>query len=128
MTIFILQFALPIVVIAFASLVASGKVKVVWFPQPQQSLEVAEVTAPTKRGRGRPRKSRTHYLHLPPNLTHQDAHRATEFFMDYKDKQGDRVVLHLSTGEGEETIEIPYPVRWDDQIKERFSAKLGGWV
>jgi len=129
----LLQLILPALNLAFVALVAAGKVKVNWFPRPsrQQQSAVAEVVAPTveKRKRGRPRKTKTHYLYLPQTLSQSELAKATGFFVDYEDQAGDKVVLHVTAPSGsEETIEVPYRVRWDDQVKERFSRQLGGWV
>jgi hypothetical protein len=127
-----LQLVLPILNLAFVALVVTGKIKITWFPEKKAPQpQVAEVVAPTveKRKRGRPRKSKTHYLYLPATLSETQLADATEFFESYEDKAGDKVVLYTTTLEGaEESIEVPYPVRWDSQVKEHFSERLGGWV
>jgi hypothetical protein len=113
------------------ALILMGKLRIVRVYPEKLLPAIAEVVAPTveKRKRGRPRKSKTHYLHLPPTLSETQLADATQFFDSFRSKSGDRVVLHLAKlGGAEETIEVPYPVQWDSQVKERFSERLGGWV
>jgi hypothetical protein len=81
-----------------------------------------------KRRRGNKDRIKTHHLHLPP-LKANEFYDVSDFFKAYHDDAGDKVVLHLANqSRAEEKIEVPYPVRWDHQVKEKLSAKLHGWV
>ncbi len=98
-------------------------------PQPLQSVAPIEVPKPK---RGRPRKfkvkAKPRHLYLPPNTTKQQLGEVHTFFQKHQDKQGDKITLHLSGKDGaERSIELPYLVHWDKDIKEDLSTILGGW-
>jgi hypothetical protein len=99
------------------------------------SLEPLLLTPP-KRKRGRPRKAagdtqfkpKTRYLHLPPGMVEEDLGAVYEFFSKHKDAHGDKVVFHLTSGTGpDRSVDLPYLVRWNNNLKTKLVATLGGW-
>ncbi len=111
------------------------KLKLVIVRQPKPRVEpfhsIAPIHVPEKK-RGRPRKfkvsGRPRHLYLPPNTTKQQLGEVHTFFQKHQDKQGDKITLHLSGKDGaERSIELPYLVHWDKDIKEDLSTILGGW-
>ena len=114
-----------------------GKIKLVIVrrpKEPEQLLPFHEVVSPEipKKTRGRPRKFTTkrkaRHLHLPSTITKDQLGDVAELFQKYKADDGDRIVLHVSTTEGNDRdIEIPYPVRWNSDVRDELSTTLGGW-
>ncbi len=102
--------------------------------KPPETPDIPEVVLPdlSKRKRGRPRKAdtkrKTRHLYLPAHTTKQQLAAASDFFRTHQGAAGDNVVLHLPTKDGpERDIEIPYPVRWSEQVKDNLSTILDGW-
>ena len=122
-------------VLGLLLLVGKVKLTIVRRPkEPEQFIPFHEVIAPDipKKTRGRPRKftskRKARHLHLPPTITKEQLGEVAEFFQKYKDAEGDRIILHRPTPEGlEQDIEIPYPVRWEQDAKNGLSTILDGW-
>lgn len=96
------------------------------------SLHLTPSLSTEKRKRGRPPKTETptvRHLFLPPHITSKQLNGLATFFLPYQDPKGDTIVLCVPTFNGpERTIEVPYPVHYDEQLKEKFNTSLGGWA
>jgi hypothetical protein len=115
--------------VGVALLVFTNRARLV-FGHPVAATTKGTVVAEEKRRRGRPGKDgvKIHHLHLPL-MSENEFYDVNDFFKEYSDQAGDKIVLHLATPYGvEEKVEVPYPVRWDSQVKEKLSVRLGGWV